>query len=51
MNVDIYLEVLSDLHKLWEYSNPYCKKLNAEKHSAYKKAALKIIDAIDRGEV
>ena len=47
---DIYLEVLSDLRKLWEYSNPYCKKLNAEKHSAYKKAALKIIEEIKRGD-
>ena len=47
---DIYLEVLSDLHKLWEYSNPYCKNLNAEKHLAYKEAVLKIVDEIKRGD-
>ena len=51
MNVDIYLEALSDFHKLWEYQNPYCKNLNAEKHLAYKEAALKIVDEIKRGEV
>ena len=51
MNVDIYLEALSDFHKLWEYQNPYCEKLNAEKYSAYKEAALKIVDEIKRGDV
>ena len=51
MNVDIYLEALSDFHKLWEYQNPYCEKLNAEKYSDYKEAALKIVDEIKRGEV
>tara|TARA_B110000977_G_scaffold116377_1_gene150327 strand:- start:1785 stop:1982 length:198 start_codon:yes stop_codon:yes gene_type:complete len=51
MNVDIYLEALSDFHKLWEYQNPYCEKLNFEKYSAYKEAALKIVDEIKRGDV
>ena len=51
MNVDIYLEALSDFHKLWEYQNPYCEKLNFEKYSAYKEAALKILDEIKRGDV
>ena len=50
MNVDIYLEALSDFHKLWEYQNPYCEKLNFEKHLAYKEAALKIVDEIKRGD-
>ena len=48
---DIYLEALSDFHKLLEYNNPYCKKLNFEKHSMYKEAALKIVDEIRRGDV
>jgi len=47
---DIYLEALSDFHKLFEYNNPYCKNLNAEKHLAYKEAALKIVDEIKRGD-
>ena len=51
MNVDIYLEALSDFYKLFEYNNPYCKDLNAEKHLAYKEAALKIVDEIKRGDV
>ena len=50
MNVDIYLEALSDFHKLWEYQNPYCEKLNFDKHLAYKEAALKIVDEIKRGD-
>ena len=50
MNIDIYLEALSDFHKLFEYNNPYCKNLNAEKHLAYKQAALKIVDQIKRGD-
>ena len=50
MNVDIYLEALSDFHKLWEYQNPYCEKLNFEKYTAYKEAALKIVDEIKRGD-
>ena len=51
MNItnDIYLEVVSDLHKLAVYENPYCKKLNFEKHSMYKAAVLKIVDEIKRG--
>ena len=48
---DIYLEVISDLHKLAVYENPYCKKLNFKKHSMYKEAALKIVDEIRRGDV
>ncbi|WP_339692772.1 hypothetical protein [uncultured Pseudoalteromonas sp.] len=46
---NIYLEVVSDFHKLAVYENPYCKKLNFEKHSMYKEAALKIVDEIRRG--
>ena len=48
---NIYLEVVSDFHKLAVYENPYCKKLNFEKHSMYKEAALKIVDEITRGDV
>jgi|TARA_B100000795_G_scaffold59975_1_gene40015 hypothetical protein len=50
MNINIYLEAWSDLSKIWEYNNPYCEKLNTEKHNLYKKAALKIIDGLTRGD-